>query len=177
MSGTCVPWESSTLLPRAPGEPVLSSLWLPPAPTPRAMQEQTQGGEQVGRESRGRVAQGHHGNREGRSPVAFPLHSGPRGGRATVPSALHLCSPCPSLSRCPRLAHVSLCLESPLPSLSHPTLPPALPLAGPLPLWTSESDPSSSLHSSTDSLGSLVSISPPGLWFLHLHKVLLLQKY
>lgn len=70
--------------------------------------------------------------------MAFPLHSELQGGRATVPSALHLCSPCPSLSRGPRLAQVSLCLEPPLPSLSHPTLPPAVPLAGPLPLWTSE---------------------------------------
>lgn len=36
------------------------------------------------------------------------------------PLALHFCSPCSSLSRCPHPAHISLCLESPLPSLSHP---------------------------------------------------------
>ena len=89
MGGTCFPWESGTLLPQAPGEPVLSSLWLPPAPAPSAMQEQTQGREQVGRECRGRVVQGHHGNREGRNPVTLPLHSEPQGGRVAVPS----CSP------------------------------------------------------------------------------------
>lgn len=61
----------------------------PPAAAPRAMQEQTQGGEQVGRKSRGRVVQGHHGNRGGRRPVTLPLRREPQGGCVAGPS----CSP------------------------------------------------------------------------------------
>lgn len=89
-SPPCYPWESGILLPQGPGEPALSSLWLLPWPSSQAqeMQKQTQGGEQAGRESRGRVVQGHHGNKEGRNPVPLLLHSSkPGGGCIAVPSS------------------------------------------------------------------------------------------
>lgn len=57
----------------------------------------------------------------GKAGTLWPSHytASHREAVSLSPLALHFCSPCSSLSRCPHPAHVSLCLESSLPSLSH----------------------------------------------------------